>query len=268
VNGELAQLIAIAAHGSAWLAGRTGDAPPALEQTNSTFHYVRQVQFELERSLLRKRVVQLDVAGWLAEARRRGVSRLWLAVPGASVLSDGNLMRTPETQTWVAVATANDRPIEVWRPEWTVGDSDDPDRRIWDVTYRGRRNTEIAPAHINPAAAMDRLTAAIREAESFASAEGMDEWAAIFGAALRLGDATDPIPPYHPDMFPPTAFGRSARHLLATATRAFVFGGMGSWNDLAFESAKSNLAYVRVSGTLYDGVLQALVAAVNGPLDR
>jgi len=268
VHGELAQLIAISAHGSAWLAGRSGDAPPGLQQANSTFQYVRQVQFELERSLLRKPVVQSDLVGWLAEARRRGVTRLWLAVPGGSELPDRHLISVAGTATWFAVATANDRPIEVWRPSWAVGDPDAPDRRIWDVTYHGRRSTEIAPAHVNPAAAMDRLTAAIRDAESFAAAEGMDEWAAIFGAALRLVDATDPVPPYHPDMFPPTAFGRSARHLLATATRAFVFGGMGSWNDLGFESADSNSAYERVSSALYDAVLQAFIAAVNGPLDR
>jgi hypothetical protein len=255
MNGELAQLIAIAAHGSAWLAGRTGDAP-GLDGANSTFQYVREVRFELERSLLRNPVVQADVAGWLGEVRRRGVTRLWLVVPGGS------------EQTWFVVATANDRPTEVWRPSWTVGDADDPDRRIWDVTYRGRRNTEIAPAHVNHAAALDRLTAAIQDAQTFASAEGMDEWAAIFGAALKLADATDPIPPYHPDMFPPTAFGRSARRLLATATRAFVFGGMGSWNDMTFESAEANRAYVRVSGGLYGAVLEGFVAAVNGPLDR
>jgi hypothetical protein len=253
VNGELAQLIAIAAHGSAWLAGRSGEAPPALEGANSTFQYVRQVRFELERSLLRKPIVQSDVAGWLAEARRRGVTRLWLSV------RDG---------TSFAVATANDRPMEDWRPEWTADDPDAADRRVWDVTYRGRKTTEIAPTHVNPATAMDRLTAAIRNAESFASAEGMDEWAAVFGAALKLADAPDPIPPYHPDMFPPTAFGRSARHLLATSTRAFVFGGMGTWTDLRFESAESNQTYVRVSAALYDAVLQAFIAAVNGPLDR
>jgi hypothetical protein len=268
VNGELAQLIATAAHGSAWLAGRSGAAAPSLEQANSTFQYVRHVQFELERSLGRKPVVQTDVAGWLAEARRRGVTRLWLAVARGSELFDRNPIGFAGAATWFAVATVNDRPIEVWRAGWTVGDPEAPDRRIWDVTYRGRRNSEIAPAHVNPAAAMDRLTAAIRDAESFATAEGMDEWAAVFGAALKLADATDPIPPYHPDMFPTAAYGRSARHLLATATRAFMFGGMGSWNDLGFGSADSNHAYERVSRGLYDAVLQAFIAAVNGPLDR
>jgi len=67
VHGELAQLIALAAHGSAWLAGRTGALPPDLEGTNSTFRFVRQVRFELEGSLLRKPVVATDVASWLEE---------------------------------------------------------------------------------------------------------------------------------------------------------------------------------------------------------
>jgi len=86
--------------------------------------------------------------------------------------------------------------------------------------------------------------------------------------ALKLGDAPDPVPPYHPDMFPPTAYGRPARRLLAMATRADVFGGMGSWNDLGFEPGEATREYEEISAELYATVAAAFVAAVNGPLER
>ena len=97
VHGELAQLIALAAHGSAWLAGRTGAVPPDLEGTNSTFRFVRQVRFELEGSLLHKPVVATDVASWLEDVRQRGLTRLWLAIPdGAGVsLRKGQTLKGP-----------------------------------------------------------------------------------------------------------------------------------------------------------------------------
>jgi len=268
VHGELAQLIALAAHGSAWLAGRTGDLPPDLEGTNSTFKFVRQIRFELEGSLLHKPVVATDLASWLEEARHRAVTRLWLAIPDEAGVGDRRLVDFVGTATWFLVATEKDRPAEVWRPIWILADGDAPDRPTWDVEYRGRRNSKVEVPHVSPAASMERLTGAITQAQAFAAGEGLDDWAAVFGAALRLGEAADPVPPLHPDMFPPTAYGRSARHLLAMADRAFVFGGKGSWNDLALPSPSATDAYERVTAELYAAVLEAVVAAVNGSIER
>ena len=268
VHGELAQLIALAAHGSAWLAGRTGALPPDLEGTNSTFRFVRQIRFELEGSLVHKPVVATDVASWLEVARHRGVTRLWLAIPDGAGVGDRRLIAFVGTAAWFLVATEKDRPSEVWRPIWTLAEGDGPERSTWAVEYRGRRSSKVEVPRINPAASMDRLTVAITEAEAFAAREGLDDWAAVFGAALRLGEAADPIPPFNPDMFPPAAYGRAARHLLAMADRAFVFGGMGSWNDLALASPSATDAYERISEELYAAVLEAVVAAVNGSIER
>jgi hypothetical protein len=48
VNGELAETIALATHGSAWLAGLLPDDALALERGNSTFQYVQSVSFLFE----------------------------------------------------------------------------------------------------------------------------------------------------------------------------------------------------------------------------
>lgn len=47
------------------------------------------------------------------------------------------------------------------------------------------------------------------------------------------------------------------------AAQAWVFGGMGSWNDLGFSDADSHHRYQEVTRRLYDGVLRAFVATVN-----
>jgi hypothetical protein len=255
VHGELAQAIAIAAHGSAWLAGRLGQGAPDLE-TGSTFQYVRAIRFELAGSILRKAIVAGSVEEWLAAARQRGVERLWLAMAGAS------------ERPWFLIASAKGRPAETWHGTWTVGASEDPDHRIWDVAYRGRRDSRTEPDHANPAEATERLHAALDRVETFAGDQGLEEWAAVFGAARQLGDAADPVPPYHPDMFPATVYGRSARRLLAMATRSDVFGGMGSWNDVGLASPAATEEYTSVTRELSAAVLRAFVAAVNAPLDR
>ena len=51
------------------------------------------------------------------------------------------------------------------------------------------------------------------------------------------------------------------------ATRAWVFGGMGSWNDLVFAARTEEDEYNRLSAKLYLAVLGAFVAAVNADLE-
>jgi hypothetical protein len=47
------------------------------------------------------------------------------------------------------------------------------------------------------------------------------------------------------------------------ASQAWVFGGMGSWNDLGFPDAADNDRYRAVTAGLYDAVLGAIAAAAN-----
>jgi hypothetical protein len=109
----------------------------------------------------------------------------------------------------------------------------------------------------------ERLIAALGAAETFAGSQELKDWAAWFADARRLGDAMNPVPPYHPDMLPATGYPEAARQLLAMATRAWVFGGMGSWNDLAFDDPEPQEKHERLSAELYSAVLGAFVAAVN-----
>ena len=73
-----------------------------------------------------------------------------------------------------------------------------------------------------------------------------------------------PTAPYHPDILPPAGYTLAAQQLLAAAVGGFVFGGMGSWNDSAPESADARPQYERLSEELYAAVTGGLVVAING----
>jgi hypothetical protein len=47
---------------------------------------------------------------------------------------------------------------------------------------------------------------------------------------------------------------------------AFVFGGMGSWNDCGFDDRKLQAQYEQVTKKLYVAVMDALVSGVNDGL--
>ena len=88
---------------------------------------------------------------------------------------------------------------------------------------------------------------------------GQPDWATQLDEAI---DTDDDRPPYQPDMMDPT-FPREARRLIAKASRAWVFGGMGSWNDLGFEDETKRTEHAEISRLLFATVLQACLAAVN-----
>src|SRR5258708_16386767 len=75
--------------------------------------------------------------------------------------------------------------------------------------------------------------------------------------------ASKPIAPYHPDVLPADGYSLSARQLMAASVAAFVFGGMGSWNDTGFADREMQARYERVTRQLYIAVMDGLVTAVN-----
>jgi hypothetical protein len=273
VHGELAQLIALAAHGSVWLSGT--EPPPQLEAVNSTFEYVRRVAFDLHDSSDGRSWAAADVGGWLNDAREREIERFWLSIPdprdvdvAGQQVPDRMLVAFAGAGQWSLPGTSEGRSAERWRASWALGDRDAPDRRIWDVAYQGESvESERPPVHPDIAVTESRLLTALGKAGSFArERKEVEGWADSFADARRLASAADPQPPYFPDMLPPRGFSESARRLLATAARSWVFGGMGTWNDLTFDGSEEE-AYEEVSAELYDAVLGAFVAAANSELD-
>jgi hypothetical protein len=111
----------------------------------------------------------------------------------------------------------------------------------------------------------EKLRKIISDAESFARRPDIDAvyWADCFSKSLQLLDSPNPVPPYHPDMLPDTGFDLEARQVIAAAVQAYVFGGMGSWNDMGFENKDLNEEYQRITKELYEAVKMSIVMASN-----
>jgi beta-lactamase superfamily II metal-dependent hydrolase len=68
---------------------------------------------------------------------------------------------------------------------------------------------------------------------------------------------------YHNDLISIENYDLQNRQLLLSASKAFVFGGMGSWNDMGFENEETNKKYNELSTELYNTMNQAIVCAIN-----
>lgn len=266
MNGELANVIALALHGSAWLA-RPSAPTPDLERSNSTFQYVGRLQFEPPERRWRGPEPIRSTAAWLSWLRKSGATRIWLAVPAtthgalpphvASAFANGG--------QWGLHTTG--RRASVWVPTWEVGDRNAADKRIWSVRFAGSKvDSSAAPSRPAIGATAEALKTALVEASHFARTNDLTSWADWFDDAVRRSEGDVPEIPYHPDMAPPTAVGAEALRLLAMAGKSWVFGGMGSWNDVWLEDQAARSRFDEVSGRLYKCMLDAFVAATNAEL--
>jgi hypothetical protein len=161
------------------------------------------------------------------------------------------------------IDTSRGRSTSLWTARWSPDRRNDPDRRIWSIAYHASTMPSLATTEEPVEAASARLREALGDADRFARERELPDWASGFAeAALRL--STEPVTySYHPDMLPRVGYGIGARQLLAAAERAWVFGGMGSWNDLGFSGPEQTARYEAVTEALYRAVTAAVAAAVD-----
>jgi hypothetical protein len=267
VNGELANVIALALHGSAWLA-KTSAPLPELESTNSTFQYVARVQYELPERRWRRTRLLAGSGAWLSWLRKSGAERLWLVFPPDTAEGDVPAYISAGfagSRRWGVLASGG-RPT-VWVPGWEVGDQGAPDNRIWNVAFAGSEYGHF-PEPVRPSIldSAEALRLAVVDARDFAHSHNLQFWADRFDEAIRRGEAADPEIPFHPDIAPRSAVSTDVLRLLAMASASWVFGGMGSWNDLWLDDPAAGDRYKDVSERLYDALLGAFAAATNSSL--
>jgi len=141
----------------------------------------------------------------------------------------------------------------------------DARKRIWDITYSPRPGRSRIIEGVDLEEARSKLWDALKEAREFSSKLRSDMWAQIFNKALDCYSATRPEFSYHHDLIPESYYSLKARQLLAAAEQAWVFGGMGSWNDIGFNNPLTTRKYNKISKRLYSSTLTAFVAATNQP---
>jgi hypothetical protein len=262
MNNELAQIVSLVAHGNSFLNGEDVDL-----STNSTFQYVSSIKFASYKSNQDTQGVEVanSVSDWFSFLRSKKVTRLWnigfawqrqdIPEHAANAFSGG-----------VPRAIQADLPkgFELWYPQWKTDGQDK--NKPWLIEYRSLMypNSHVLPIQ-KMSAIKNHLKKAVSQAEKFAKRSDVNasNWAAGFTRSLEILDSPTPTAPFHSDMLPESGFSLEARQVLASAAQSYVFGGMGSWNDMGFENPEINKEYERVTKALYEAVKLAIVMASN-----
>jgi hypothetical protein len=170
---------------------------------------------------------------------------------------------------WLLALTA-DGTRDLWEASWEVGNQSATDQRIWQVRYGlVAERVELALPQMQTVQALSaQLAKALRAIATFAEERRLDGFAACFRRAIRCLSGDDPFAEVaHKDLAPEGVLDLPAQRLLAACQAAWVFGGMGSWNDLSFDGADQT-RYDKVSEKLYTLLNEGICASANASAVR
>ena len=143
------------------------------------------------------------------------------------------------------------------RPEWKFA------HKSWRINYHIVACDELPPVgNVDVDQASDELRRQLAAARAFVTAHGEPHYAG-WGEWLDRASAILEASNYRCELLPLCGYSVAAHRLLAAATASWVFGGMGSWNDMNFPDKAIQHQYQTLTNTFYDAVESGCLAAAN-----
>jgi hypothetical protein len=270
MTGILSQLITLVSFGNDYLRHDRLDAD--FYPGHPSFNYCREVFFSRQgpdnsRDAAGGEVIAKDPGEWLAVLKKKGCDRLRLYFnysgnedfpdyKSAGMVGGGG--------TWW-IEAEHPGGADIWAVRWTVTDKDNPQHRIWTAEYgllseNGEPTLMPCDLEVIKGVVRERMEAIA----AFAEEHKLSRWHLIFRQALDILDSKEPGRLTDEGRLIPTDnYSLIATQLLFAAGKAWVFGAMGSWNDLSFSDEAVRQPYEKLSYDLYDCICVSILAAVN-----
>ena len=268
MNGPLAQFVALTCHANAFLRGLR---IPEFFSSNSTCQFCDWVKFfNVSRTLFGK-VREAEVATtpneWFECLKAEGVSevRLFCAPQNDPGIPDRmSAAFAGGVGTWSMKAADRKGKTAVWLSRWEVWNQDAPERRIWRVSYgRVSELQSQSEPFIDLGGTIAHLRGALQDTYTFSEKHDCGSFTICFARAIETLDSRgSTLHGHHQDLAPEGCLPPLAKCLLDACQTAWVFGGMGSWNDLGFDGP-DRAEYDRVSERLFTALNEAIYTGVN-----
>ena len=267
MQGPLAQMVALTCHGNAVIGGLP--SPPFLRE-NSTCQFCESIVFIAGGSSETGEPTTITLAEspdrWLEYLSSRAILGLRLQQsarndPGISDRMSSGFVGGG--RHWKIEGMRKTGMSESWLSRWELHDRNAPDRRIWKVSYGLVELSPTAPPTMREVSAITAdLRPALNEIHRFSQEHDCRGFTECFANALLALDDPHAGIGYHKDLYVPGTIPEPAEAMLKAAMSAWVFGGMGSWNDMAFEGAAQE-EYDRLSDCLFGLLNEGIAAAAS-----
>lgn len=152
----------------------------------------------------------------------------------------------------------------LWQGFDRLGDRNDPDRKIWLNTYLRVGETTPQDLSAQPLEEVSAdLDAVLSEIEDLARRMQFTPFDEVFaGARASLHDPAPQVGGFLEDFARHANATEMQQRVLVAVSSAWVFGGMGSWNDIA-PSDEFGADYDRLSARLFETLKAGVCAVAN-----
>jgi hypothetical protein len=266
MNGPIAQIIALTCHGNAFLRGRNFES---FLPVNSTCTFCDRVNFVLLKKTFWGKMTEKEIAkspdDWFVYLKSTGATGIRLS--HTQQKTDDRLTAgfVGGGGTWSMEVLYPNNKSEYWIARWEVWNQKAPQNRIWSVSY-GRvsicETPKLNPTDIGIVA--EELKKSLLDIRSFSEIHKCSSFfTECFTKALdTINSKGKNLYGYHKDLAPKDFLPEIATMILYACQDAYLFGGMGTWNDMGF-NGDDQKEYERVSDGLFNAVNTGIIAAAN-----
>ncbi len=267
MTGPIAQIASLTVYSNAYLFGKE---PFSFDLSNSTTQFCERIAYvDWVKKLFQygERMIAHNSDDWVKFLKNSGIKSLWLhyvSSQNADLKDRYSAGFVGAGGRWLIEASYGNK-SDYWEARWEVGNKDAPNKRIWIVTYGRISRNDIKRQFQSDSLATisKRLEQNLKEIKRFAERHNLKCFGECFEKGLKcLNSSNPPEFVYHKDLLPSSFQNIESLQILCSCQASWVFGGMGSWNDMGFDGEEQEV-YEKVSDDLYKTICEAIPAAVN-----
>ena len=264
MTGTSAQMIALIAYGNDYLKNET--IPADFDAANSTCQICCEINFRKPGE--QEEDIANTPTDWFQYLKDEGCQHLRLYFKDSkdqSFTKDYQPAKLASGGGAWLIEAVYDGYSNYWAAQWEIAGYDTPDKRIWIVNYDlCNEKEQTCNWQIDNQAVKDKLGQTLKGLADFSHRQKFSHWGEFFDKAKAVLDSDLPEENYtHGDLVPLDNYSLTGRQILFGACSAWFSGGMGSWDDLQFETEEDHETYDRLSEQLYANRIEAVIAAVN-----
>lgn len=266
MNVSILQMVSIVSYSNAYL---NDQLPEISNQGEKISMYCHKVLFHIPVEGHETQYTTQAPIDWFLSLKYRGVKQVKLhykSIPNLNMPERMSAGFVGGAGIWM-VETVLDNKSEFWYSKWQV---DEQQRkigsdRIWTVIYKKAPIDELPSEFYTVENQREELKPILADLVSLCQEIKESNWKSIFnGAKTVLDNAKPSVATYLKDMIVDGIYTPEALALMEAADRSYVFGGMGSWNDItSFATKEQEDIYLDLSDKLYASLNKCILAFAN-----
>lgn len=265
-NLEVVQAISLVAWGDAFLSGKISDIDELKKffDNNQIFNICDKIEFD-DCSVDPNKPIFFapNPTEWLVKMKNDGYQRLYFFCNEMN----WELSGFPNEAAKIIIKAEKDGHYDFWHVVW--GENENEEDSCIVIYYRAETLWKMSkPNEDSLENCVKFFPLLIEEINAFAKKHNKKYHLApfidCFESALQALKSKNPSGIiFEEQMFPWQFFSLDAKRVMSAIEKSWVFGAMGSWNDIEYEDEKDQKEYEKISRIFYSKLIEYTQIVVN-----